>query len=408
MFLITPTTLSAAAAAAEQSGCKSFASFIAELVDNGGEFEYLQHDCGALYAFIYNILQSDILVTCDETSSSSSSSSINSLLTIDANVQASFERVYRVANTEILHKIEKLRESLLLCMKKEKLCLYDVGITIVMMLFGMYMSRGQYEIMIGNLNVITEIEQIELYIESNVANSLSLGFNLSTDQRYSIAKQFNIIQQQKQQSLTMRNFKYILQIMCHCTNTLQFIQELRPFHLRIVESFYALTSISKCKKFVRVCREMYQDRRKEINFNYKFEKIIPIRDLKVAKSEMDWWFEVPSKAVWFVYFNGAWRLHQRYLSRATRNLFDSLSHVKNMVVFGFIEDDVRLIVVRLENITVNGKWDDIIRLMEFYNLYCPLKYRDSFNDDVISSAKSRKKLLFYVKSESISTFRVHI
>lgn len=385
------------------SATPSFASHLAALVDTGGEFEHLQHDYGSLYAFIYNILQSDMSVVYEEHDGDSSGDDrLELMLTIDSNVQASFERIYRVNRSDVFERVICLRENFREIASKEGLSSADIGITIVMMLFGLYMSRGQYEIMIGNLNVVKEIEQIELYIESNMANSLNLGFNLSTDHRYSISNHFLTPKQNQARSLKMSEFKRVLQIMRFCVNTMQFIQEISPFHLRIVESFYALTSMSKCKKFVRVCREMYQDRRKEVNFNYKFDKIIPVHDVEYAKLDMDWWFEVPRKAVWFVYFNGAWRLNQRYLSRSTRNLFEDLRHVKNLIVLGFIEDDVRLVVVRLESVALNGKWNEIIKLMSQYNLYCPLRSRDTF----VTSTITKKNLLCYVKNDSVTIFKL--
>ena len=360
------------------------------------ELVYDKPNCESLCMFLYNI-KSGVSYSNDGTISESD---ITPLLNASAGMDGGYalcSEFYNFADSS-MHILKDIE-------------LPDFGITIIMFLFARYYSRNQYAIMINTLHGIKEIEHMELYLKHYSAttnkrsvtvqstainayirfrlnaddrpNSSILTSNLATDDRFGIAA--NIKHFNNSAAITLEEFVFISGLMRSKTLMADnFINMIAPFHIKIIESFYIMTSITKDSKVIVECRELSIPQMK-----YTF-----IRPIRSAVYSGDYWFIVPDKAVWFAYHQTR-RTYQTYISRDIDKIVDSaLQETKSGVLVGFIHENAIYPVI-LDTPECNGDWNKTIAEFQKYNL--PLIFNNSKTKRPPLEDKKLAKRLFFVK-----------
>lgn len=364
------------------------------------ESVYGEPNFGSLCAFLYNI-KSGVPFSIGDTERSG----ITPMLNSSANMNGGYWLVGELFDfaTQALITLEPIK-------------LEDFGITIIMFLFARYYAHNQYAIMINTLHSIKEIEHLELYlkqyattavpkrsqiIHNNVLNCMVRSHlnaannektdrvspivtaNLATDERYGIAA--NAARFRGTRAITLDEYTFIVRALNSKTLTVDnFISLINEFHIRIVESFYIMTSITKDSKVVNECRELSIRQMK-----YKFAR--PVRS---AVYSGDYWFLVPTGAIWFAYSQG-FRTYQSYVSRDADKLLDAaLDNVKSGVLVGFIHDNVIHPVI-MDSPECNGDWERTIETFSRHNL--PIIFHDNRATPPPLTEPNAAKHLFFVK-----------
>jgi hypothetical protein len=231
----------------------------------------------------------------------------------------------------------------------------DLGITIVMMSFGRYYARNQYPIMVNALNNVKELEHLELFLKAYGKNVMALEMNLATDKVYGLKANKDRFVGKKH--LELLEFKSILAVMkISKLNLSSFVDLLSPLHIRIVESFYMLTSITKESKIITECRELSGGQRLRYTF---------VAPVKTSTFTGDYWFMVPPGSVWFAYHRGR-RMFQTYLSRDIDTVLDNLFETIPQIVMGFVHNG-HVFPIMLDDPMFVGNWDTTIDFFRQYN-----------------------------------------
>lgn len=292
--------------------------------------------------------------------------------------------------------------------------LRDFGITIIMFLFARYYSRNQYAIMISTLHGIKEIEHLELYLKKYVGvtvatrsavvhnNKLNMEVranfpgqqtdnmvapvittNLATDEEYGLVA--NADKFVGRGALQLADFMFVTSAMnSKMLTASNFVTLMRVFHIRIVESFYILTSITKDSKVITECRELSAPQMK-----YTF-----VRPIRSAIYSGDYWFIVPTGAIWFAYHQGH-RAFQSYISRDIDRIMDRvLVRLNAGILVGFVHENT-IYPVLLDTPECNGDWERTIA--KFSELDLPIVFRDERIEAAPFSDNKLSRGLFFVK-----------
>ena len=213
---------------------------------------------------------------------------------------------------------------------------------------------------------------------------MALDMNLATDRIYGIKA--NKHQFVNDKHLTLLEFKSILAVMkINNLNLSSFIDLLSPLHIRIVESFYMLTSITKESKIIIECRELSRQR-----LAYTF--VAPIKSNNFTG---DYWFVSPPGSVWFAYHRGR-RTLQTYLSRDIDEVLDSMLKNIPYIVVGFIYNS-HVFPIIIDDPTFAGSWDKMTNLFRQYNLTVALCSIDALEPPTTHPMYS--KYLYFTKNQ---------
>lgn len=240
--------------------------------------------------------------------------------------------------------------------------LQDFGITILMMFFAKYYSRGQYPLYVNEFRCIKELELIERMLLGYNQNSIRLPVNMATDRNYGIkTNSFRFV---NNEYLTKEIFIMILDVMRNqFISPEKFVLILTPFHISIIESWYIFTSITKNCKIINECHElMYQ------SLDYIFPKCMKILSIE----NFMYWFQLPKDAVWFAYHGGRYK-YSSYVSCDTNNLLTVFSKYNiNCVIVGYIYQN-NVYPLYLDDPRYTGNWTYMYIMFNQMNLNNPFQ-----------------------------------
>ncbi|ATZ81565.1 GrBNV_gp33-like protein [Drosophila innubila nudivirus] len=240
-----------------------------------------------------------------------------------------FENLTPLDNTTALMNGYIVDEKLMALSRIDlNISLPDFGITILMMFFAEFYSKGQYPLYMNTFRCIKELEIIERFLLAYNQRSIKLPMNLATHKIYGIKTQREKFINTG--SLTISNFNNINNLMRAPSITPeQFIESISKLDLSIIESFYIFTSITKNCKIINECHDLQHN-----SMPYTFQK--PVQSLRY---DGDYWFVLPRNAIWFAYFQG----RVKYSSYVSCDINEKLKcfKVANVmcVVVGFIHDN---------------------------------------------------------------------
>lgn len=271
-------------------------------------------------------------VSCelDENSTGITSKSINALKNYNATVSGyNVDREMYALSQEMIRLQSKMKAR-------------DFGITILMMHFAQYYARGQYPLFVNQFRCVHEIEIIEKFLLSYNQKHIKLPMNMATHKEFGLL--VNRDKFTSTNAITCSAFDFINTAMRNPNITpKEFINLIAPMHIKIIESFYMFTSITKNCKIIQECHElMYKC------LNYTFMKPI-----KLTEYVGNYWFILPPRSIWFAYHQG--RVKVSYISTDTykaMNIFNKL----NYVVVGFIYDN-QIYPIIFEDPCIIGDWD---------------------------------------------------
>lgn len=235
--------------------------------------------------------------------------------------------------------------------------LADFGITILMLHFAKFYSRGQYPLFVNAFKCVKELEIIETYLLKYNQNHIQLPINMATHSSYGLMAQKHLFVNNN--ALTCQVFKSINESMRLPSITPStFIKLIELLHINIIESFYIFTSITKNCKIISECKEL----------TYKCLNYTFVKPYKSTVYDGDYWFVLPQNAIWFAYHMG--RVKIAYVSADTRALLHQLDSIKD-VVMGFIYDN-QLFPIVIENPNLIGNWKETIKVLQKLKLNCIL------------------------------------
>lgn len=236
----------------------------------------------------------------------------------------------------------------------------DFGITILMVFFAKYYSRGQYPLFVHTFRCIAELEIVERTLLSHNQKSLNLPPNLATHELFGLKNQSGKFTDSKH--LTVQTYRHIHAYMCSPDVTVEkFIGVIRSLHINIVESFYMFTSITKNCKVINECHDLLHS-----NMKFTFQK--PTKSLRY---DGDFWFELPAKAVWFAYFQGQVKF-SAYIGCDIKNSL-KIFHSNDVLclVVGFTVNSLIYPII-FEDPQLYGEWPKIIDYMHRRSFNCAL------------------------------------
>lgn len=233
----------------------------------------------------------------------------------------------------------------------------DFGITILMMHFAQFYSRGQYPLFVNQFRCVRELEMLEKYLLTYNQNHIKLPINMATHREYGLLAQKHKFV--KNNAITCHAFNDVNLTMRNSNiQPIQFIDMIKNMHINIIESFYIFTSITKNCKIVQECHELMHK-----CLNYTF-----VKPVKTLTFDGDYWFILPPRAIWFAYHNE--RVKVSYISSDTYKLMDVFkTNNIRCVVVGFIHDN-QLYPIIFEDPSILGNWASTIQLIKTYNFNC--------------------------------------
>lgn len=277
----------------------------------------------------------------------------------------------------------------------------DFGITILMLYFAEYYTREQYPLFVDEFRCIQELAIIEKFLMSYNQSRIRLPLNLSIHAEYGLKKQAHKFVNSNH--ITVQLFEMLVSLIqqkplsCSASSAKRmrlsqpsmsdtgantnltpkmFIDFVSMFHIRIIESLYMFTSITKNCKAIIECNEFTNVHKLE----YTFMKPIRTDDFSSA----EYWFKIPIGALWFAYYRG----HVKFSSYAPAAMYGLLNvfavHNVDCVVVGFINvaDNV-LSPLIFEYVTTN--WTETVAAIKYLKLNCVFQPISTLNTMLNSS-----------------------
>lgn len=261
--------------------------------------------------------------------------------------------------------------------------LEDFGITILMLFFSKFYSLGQYPLFVYTFRCIAELEILERFLLTFNQNNIKLLPNLATHEVYGLKYQGHNFVDSKH--LTVAAFNAIYSYMRSPEVTCEkFIECIKSLHINIIESFYIFTSITKNCKVINECHDLMHN-----NMNYTFQK--PIKSLKY---DGDFWFELPSKSIWFAYFQGKLKF-SAYIGCDVKNSMSIFESIKCIIV-GFIHEN-QIYPLIFEDPEIYGCWNKIIDFILKHDYNCAFRTG-------IPDLKNNK--IYFVKNNVSAIFKL--
>lgn len=242
----------------------------------------------------------------------------------------------------------------------------DFGMTILLMFFAKYYSRGQYPLFVNEFRCIKELEILERTLLAYNQNRILLPVNMATDGTYGLkAKSREFI---NAQCITVKAFEMIMTIMKNPIITSEkFVECVKPLHITIIESLYMFTSITRSCKIIKECHElMYK------SLEYTFQKC----EKSLTFDDFVYWFELPKDAIWFAHHRGHYK-YSSYVScdtNALLTIFDKCN--VECTVVGFISQNTVYPLI-FEDRRFIGNWKymyDRINILQLNNIYQTPEY----------------------------------
>lgn len=319
-------------------------------------------DAASFYAFVYNVRSG----RCSLTRSADGLSHVTSLDNTLAESGAGY-----VVNDALADLATR---------PYGNLALSDLALTMIMLAFAEYYANNQYCVFVNACKNVPEIELIESFINAYGRSTVRLPPNLATDSVHGFrANEARFKASGTRLPITVPEFRAIVALMSSPNiDPRDFVRVVEPYHVRIVESLYTLTSITKNCRVIYECRELS---RKDWLPNALFPKIVPD-----TLHHFDWWFPIPSKSVWFAYHDGRWSF-QSYMGRDADRLMSTL-HGLRCLVYGFVTRDNILYPVIFDDYNLRACWTNTVNFIAERGLNCAFR-RPPVQDD-----KARRAICF--------------
>lgn len=242
----------------------------------------------------------------------------------------------------------------------------DLGITILMLWFGKYYSRNQYELYTNQFRFIEEFSIIEKFLMGCTKYHIKLAIdNTNAINTYgAVDLAVHEIYGIKLQShrfintgiLTIEMFRFLEMYMTTDRSRVShFLLLLEPLHINIVESFYNFTSVTRNLKMIIECNELGRN-----TFYYKLTKFE-----RTTHYTGDYWFVVPNRSVWFAHRKNCVK-YFGYVSKDCDALLSKLTNIPGIVT-GFICNN-QMYPVQIVAPEIGANWSHMIEIFQTFNL----------------------------------------
>lgn len=322
----------------------------------------------SVFVFFYNIKNG---APCSLASKDQPESQVTTLYTLSPLINLTASLNGYIVDEE-LYLLSKLHIDIPIC---------DFGITILMLYFAKFYSHGQYPLFVYTFRCLKELEIIEKFLLQYNQNNIKLYPNLATHEVYGLRNQAKNFKDCKH--ITVEAFERIIAFMRSPEITPElFIECIKSLHVYIIESFYMFTSITKNCKVINECHDLMHK-----NLVYTFQK--PTKSLRC---DGKYWFTMPSKSVWFAYYQGRLKFSS-YIScdiKESMKIFE-INKIKCLIV-GFIHEN-QIYPIIFEDPELYSCWEKTINFIRQNNFNCV------FRSDV---PHQKNNQIYFVK-ENIST-----
>lgn len=273
----------------------------------------------------------------------------------------------------------------------------DLGITILMMNLGKYLSHGQYPIFILEFSDILELRYIEDFLYYNTKpKSSKLKKTLCICSKYGLkAMQNTFIHFQY---LTLQQFHLICKfIVDKNSEDKDFVSIVELLHINIIESLYSLITLDKTSLNIIECRNAVVTN----ELQYVLPKCLPDRNIIDSK----FWFTIPIKSVWFAYRytnNKDCYKFFGYVSRDKDALLAKLRVFVDQIVIGYISG-YTVNVIKVDDLYASWGWQglyDKLNMSQLPNIFKPTVVQ---NGIVLGIEKKNK--IYFVRDKCASIFK---
>lgn len=164
----------------------------------------------------------------------------------------------------------------------------------------------------------------------------------------------------------------------------KFIDRIKPLHINIIESFYIFTSITKNCKVINECHDLIHNHMK-----YTFQK--PMKSLRY---DGHFWFDMPTKSIWFAYFQGkvTFSTFAGCDIRCSMEIFKT-NNIQCLVV-GFI-NNAKIYPIIFEDPEIYGNWEKIIERIQKCGFNCALR----------GGVPNQKNNIYFVRNNTPTIFK---
>lgn len=311
--------------------------------------------------------------------------------------------------------------SLCECFRSTTIQTSDFGITVLMLYFAHYYAREQYALYVEEFRCIKELAVIERFLLSYNQTRIKLPLNLSIHPKYGLKRQAHrfvnsnhltmtlfetmIAMMQQSQTVSGRASKQAVKRtkLQHSMADIGAVSSLTPdmfidfvsmFHVRIIESFYIFTSISKNCKIIYECSEFMNVNKLE----YTFQKPIKTDNFTLA----EYFFQIPSGALWFAYYQGKIKFSS-YAGNELYSLFKVFDVNKVMcVVVGFIDTSNNTLTPLIFE-DLHTDWTRTIAAINYLKLHCV--FRPISEVDVLLKKNKAAPRFYFVKAGIAAIFK---
>ncbi|CAH0393250.1 unnamed protein product [Bemisia tabaci] len=287
--------------------------------------------------------------------------------------------------TQELGDLKAYSESLF---KNEQLTKCDLGMTIILMAFGEYHTHGQYPVFVNDFHSIAEFKLLETFIGKH-ASSIVFYKHLLIDKTFGIFA--NASKFCNSEAIGYLEALFILTSMTkEKSRPEEFIEWISNYHIRIIESFYALTTLDEPELSVVQCQEVFAKQASSCEIEkFSHEASFDFRNYA-------FWFSVPHGSVWFSW-HGVARCFYGFAKRDYNALLNVLQGITEGAVVGFIHNR-QVYPVLIDSPNLAGRWLQTVAV--FKNLALNVVHR---NDSLVENEGIN---VFCVKNGCKTIFRI--
>lgn len=233
----------------------------------------------------------------------------------------------------------------------DKLKLEDLGITILLLNFSKCYVEAQYHLFINDFEPISELENFERKLLKCSNLYFKLPKNLALHTKFGIVAQRAAFVNHG--SITLKSFNDIFAYMAsNIVEVEKFLEIIAPYHIKIVECFYTLSSFTRQTRIILESRDL-----NHTSFVYTIEKI-----RKSVVYNGSFWFVLPKNSVWFACHRGNVK-KVNYISRDVENsIISTFKPIEHSIVVGIVHENV-IYPIKIDDAMCNGKWQVTIDLM---------------------------------------------
>lgn len=211
---------------------------------------------------------------------------------------------------------------------KNNIKLDDLGVNILLMNFSKYFSHSQYHLFVNEFDKINELEDFEKKLLKCSNTFIKLPKNLAIDSKYGIRAQSKYYINNN--AIPNESFQTLFSYMSSNIVTVErFVNILKPYHINLIESIYALVSFTRQTRVILECRDLNSS-----NFRYTISKVMKSNTYTGCM-----WFVLPKSSVWFAYSRGNIK-KSSYITRIVEIAVCKMFENESEIIVGVICDDI--------------------------------------------------------------------